>query len=197
MTSDIKLNGDTHFCSAYCIFNKVVSACPHFYYLPTSWAPFVHLGDTPLRQTMSMSSKLHAQTTSRCPEMNATTLLHNMYVHWCIKSLSINVSCFMLFRSVQHTSGIVTGQSGAKSQEIETYLSSRSKGALGMYTSFRSNLFHFHAICGEIWSNNWLVPSSLELVPSLENLGSLLYVIWLPTRLKPFIDTMHWIWVYF
>ena len=58
------VTGGTHFYSARCIFNKVVSACPHFYYLPTSRAP--------LCQTMSASSKLHAQTTSRCSEVSAT-----------------------------------------------------------------------------------------------------------------------------
>ena len=65
----------THFCSMRCILNKVVSACPHFYYLPTSRAPFAHL-DTPLSHTMSASSQLmgHAQTTSRCPEMSVNIL---------------------------------------------------------------------------------------------------------------------------
>ena len=68
------VTGDTHFYSARCIFNKVVSDCPHFYYLPTSWAPFAHLGDAPLCQMMSASSKLHAQMTLRCPEMSAITV---------------------------------------------------------------------------------------------------------------------------
>ena len=68
------VTGGTHFYSARCIFKKVVSACPHFYYLPTSRAPFAHLGDAPLHQTMSASSNIHAQMMLRCPEMSATTI---------------------------------------------------------------------------------------------------------------------------
>ena len=63
--------GCIYFCSARCICNKVVCIYNHFYYLPTSWGPFAHLGDTPLRQTMSASWKCSSQV-MLCPaEMNA------------------------------------------------------------------------------------------------------------------------------
>ena len=45
-------NGDTHFYSARCIFNKVVTFYTHLYYLSTLRGAFTHLGRTPLHQTI-------------------------------------------------------------------------------------------------------------------------------------------------
>ena len=115
--------------------------------------------------TLAANGSIPLPVPQKMTSRHKLNLLHNMYVHWRIKSPLINVSCFMLFRSVQHTSGVVTGQSRAKSQEIEIYLSSGSKGAPGMHTPSPSNVFHFHAVFENIWPNNWLVPSSLELAP--------------------------------
>ena len=69
-------NGCTHFYSAHLFFHKVINVYTHFYYLSTSGAPFVHLGDTPLRQTMSASSKIPPIATSRCSEMS-TPIVRN------------------------------------------------------------------------------------------------------------------------
>ena len=71
------VNGDTHFYSASCILHHVVTFYTHFYYLPTSWAQFAHLGDTLLCQTMSAGSKITTNVTLRCPEMS----LHNDTKH--------------------------------------------------------------------------------------------------------------------
>ena len=39
-----------------------------------SWAPFAHLGDTPLCQMMSMSWKITTNVTLQCPEMRVPIL---------------------------------------------------------------------------------------------------------------------------
>ena len=63
--------GCIYFCSASCTLHNVVTFYTHFSYLPTSRARFAHLGDTQLCQTMSASSKIPTNTTSRCPEISA------------------------------------------------------------------------------------------------------------------------------
>ena len=79
--------GNTHFYSARCIFNKVVTFYTHFCYFPTSRGAFAHFGKTPLHQKELESCNLHAQTTSQAAEMSTSIisiLLHSFTeLLWC------------------------------------------------------------------------------------------------------------------
>ena len=69
------VSGCTHFCSARWHFHNAVTFYTHFYNLPTSWGAFANLFRTPLREEL-VSSKLHAQMTSRCSERSVSNVVN-------------------------------------------------------------------------------------------------------------------------